>query len=364
LPEPIQQIDRTYVLSSGRKLIYFAGCDYFRLASHPKVINAFLPTLRKVGLSVSASRKTTGNHQLFGQLESALAQFFHGPRAVLVGTGYITNLVVAQALQGQFSHALLDERAHPSLQDASVLLGVPVRRFRHRDPAHLAQVLQRCGANATPLLLTDGMFSHDGSLAPMADYLKVLPRKALILLDEAHSAGVLGNNGRGTLEHLALPAERVIRTLTLSKAFGVYGGAILCTAEVRNAILQRSSMFAGHTPVPLPLVHAALVSLRLLKANPRMRARLLAQTALAKSDLRKAGLPIPENPSPIIPWIPGTPTAARKLKASLREAGIYPSFIRYPGGPEHGYFRFVLSSEHTALQIRKLVNCLKATLTR
>lgn len=359
LPEPLQQLDRTFVRSGRRKLIYFAGCDYFRLASHPEILAAARQALKTHGLGVSASRKTTGNHPLFGQLEAALADFFESPTAVLVSAGYITNLVVAQALNGRFTHVLIDERAHTSLQEAAVLLGLPTLTFRHRTPAHVAQLIDRLTPPAIPLLLTDGMFSHDGSLAPLREYLAILPRKSRILLDEAHAAGVLGEHGRGTLELLRLPPERFVRTMTLSKAFGAYGGAILCGPQIRKLILTRSRMFAGHTPLPLPLAEAALRSVRLLQQEHEMRDRLQANTEFVKSQLRAAGISIPETPGPIISFVPKNAAQAGRLKASLLRGGIYPSLIRYPGGPRQGYFRFMISSEHTRPQLQKLISCLK-----
>src|SRR5215467_9313129 len=121
-PEPLQQVERTYVRFGGRKLSYFSGCDYFRLASHPEVIAALKEGVEKYGLNVAASRLTTGNHVLYGQLEKKLARFFDVESALLVSGGYVTNLIVAQALAGTFSHAIVDEKAHPSLWDASGLL--------------------------------------------------------------------------------------------------------------------------------------------------------------------------------------------------------------------------------------------------
>jgi len=149
--EPLQQINRTYVRYRGRSLSYFAGCDYFRLSSHPKILKAVSEGLRRYGLNVAASRITTGNHELFPALENDLARFFGAESALLTTTGYITNLVAAQGLAGQYSHALVDERAHAALHDASQLLNCPVLTFKHRDPESLAATLQRCGKAARPI---------------------------------------------------------------------------------------------------------------------------------------------------------------------------------------------------------------------
>ncbi len=360
LPPPLQQVDRTSVLFRGHRLSYFGGCDYFRLASHPAVLRAVRVGLNRFGLNVAASRRTTGNHQLYVQLEQRLARFFDAESAVLVSTGYLTNLVVAQAFAGEFTHALVDARAHASLQDAAALLACPVASFGHGDPADLARQLKRLGQSAKPLVLTDGMFSHDGSIAPLAGYLKLLPRNGLLLVDDAHGAGVLGKQGRGTVELAGLGRERVIQTVTLSKAFGVYGGAVLASGEVCGRILERSRIFTGNTPLPLPLVKAALMALSILKQDRSMRGRLGRNTGWVKHALRASGWPVADTPSPIIAVVPANVRAGQRWRRALLAAGIYPCFIRYPGGPESGYFRFALSSEHTRAQLDQLVTVLCA----
>src|SRR5438045_2361608 len=144
-PEPLQQVDRTYVRFQNRKLSYFSGCDYFRMASDPRVLAAIQAGLKSFGLNVAASRLTTGNHVLYAQLEAALSRFFDAESALLTGGGYLTNLIVCQTLSGRFSHALIDERAHPSLSDASRFLDCPVLKFRHRDLADFERSVKRCG---------------------------------------------------------------------------------------------------------------------------------------------------------------------------------------------------------------------------
>jgi 8-amino-7-oxononanoate synthase len=359
LPEPLRHVGRNFVLSGKGKLLYFGGCDYFRLSSHPQIVRAVQAGVRTYGINVSASRKTTGNHSIYEKLEQALARFFDAERAVLIGTGYMTNLVVAQALRHRCTHVLLDERAHPSLRDASVLFGCPVLHFKHRDASDAASVLKRCGPKAIPALCTDGMFSHDGSVAPLRAYLKILPRKGLMLVDDAHAAGVIGRTGKGTLEYLGLPTDRVIRTITLSKAFGLYGGAILCDKEIQQSILTRSAMFTGHTPLPLPIAHAALTSLDLLAKDRKLRGRLETNAAFVHSKLPQAAAGNQDGPTPILSWVPKDQADSQKLSSALFRAGIHPPLVQYPGGPKHGYFRFMISSEHTKPQLELLLEVLK-----
>ena len=364
LSPPLQQIDRTYVRWGKKKLSYFGGCDYFRLASHPLVLKAVQDGLSRFGLTVAASRSTTGNHELYTLLEARLAKFFAARSAVLLSSGYLTNLAVAQALAGSCSHALIDERAHSSLVDAAQLLDCHIIRFKHRDAEDVARVLDRIGRGTKPIQLTDGMFSHDGSIAPLEEYLQILPRDGLVLLDDAHGAGVLGETGTGTIEHAGLGRRQIIQTIALSKAFGVYGGAVLCSEDLRDAIQAQSRLFSGNTPLPLPLACAALKALQILGSAPALRARLLRTIVCAKTALRAMGYSTANTPCPIIPLIPSRPGEVPRLKRKFIANGVFPSFVKYPGGPTDGYFRFALSSEHTPAQLDALLKVFEETRPR
>ena len=355
LSPPLQQVRRTRVRFGKTTLAYFGGCDYFRLSSHPAILRAMKSGLRKYGLTVAASRSTTGNHELYERLEASLAQFFRAPRAVLLSSGYLGNIAVAQVLAGNCSYALLDERAHASLVDAARFLECPVIQFKHRDVGDVARILKGLGQEARPILLSDGLFSHDGSIAPLKEYLNVLPGDGLILLDDAHAAGLLGKTGKGTIEHAGVNRRQFIQTIALSKAFGVYGGAVLCSEDLRNQIRAKSRLFNGNTPLPLPLASAALKAVQILSSDKSLRTRLFKNTARVQSALRSMGFPIVEHPSPIFALVPSHPAQVPRWKRQFVANGIFPSFIKYPGGPQGGYFRFALSSEHTQEEIDALI---------
>lgn len=358
-PEPLQQVDRTCVRWRGRKLAYFAGCDYFRLASHPRVLEAVEAGLHQFGLNVAASRLTTGQHELYADLETRLAKWFGARAALLAASGYATNIIAAQALAGDFTHVLIDSKAHVSLRDASRFLDAPVLEFAHGDARALAARLQRLRGAVKPLLLCDGVFAQNGEVAPLREYLEALPPSGMILLDDAHSAGVLGASGQGTLEYAGVPRRRIVQTMTLSKAFGVYGGAILCEPALRRKMIARSWMFGGATPLPLPLAFAAKTSLQLLRQDVSLRCRLSHNVGHVKRELRARGLDIPETPSPVIALPALPPVVTKKLRQALLDADIYPSFIRYPGGSASGNFRFVISSEHNNEQLTSLLDTIK-----
>ena len=357
-PEPVQQVRRTYVRYRGRTLSYFGGCDYFRLASHPVVLAALRDGLRRYGLNVAASRLTSGNHRIYEKLERQLASFFQAEAALLLSTGYVTSLAVAQALAGQFSHVLLDERAHVAVADAALWFDCPVLKFKHRNVDDFAHTVRRCGRGARPIVLTDGMFSRDGSVARLRDYLGLIPRDSLLLVDDAHGAGTLGETGGGAVELEGVSRRRVVQCVTLSKAFGVYGGAVICSRKMRAQMLARSRVFVGSTPLPLPLADAAGAALRLVKTDRTLRRRLNQNAAHVKSLLRRAGFALADAPGPIVPIYFSNSRTIKRLQARLLAVKILPPFIRYPGAPAQGYFRFVISSEHTRRQLDNLVAAL------
>jgi 7-keto-8-aminopelargonate synthetase-like enzyme len=358
-PPELRAVSPTEVRWRGRTLVLFGGCDYFRLSHHPLVRRAVAAGLREDGLNVAASRLTTGGHPLYAKLEQRLARFFRAESALVVSTGYVANAIAAQALAGQVSHVLMDESAHPSMADAAAQFGAPISAFAHASPDALRAQLKRLRPRK-PVVITDGMFAFNGTVAPLARYLAVLPKAAWLMVDDCHGAGVLGAHGRGSIEHEGIPRDRVIQTITLSKALGAYGGAVLAPVEVRDAILARSRMFIGSTPPPLPLMRAALASLEILSAGDSLRQRLHANAAWLRAALRSADIPAPDAPGPIVALTARTPEAAQRVRRALLREGIHPPFLRYPGAPPQGQFRFVISSAHTRRQLRQVADVLCA----
>ena len=343
LSEPLVQVARVHVEYRGRKLIYFGGCDYYRLASNAHLKKVAMRALQQDRLNVSASRVTTGNHPVYEQLEAALRVFFKVDAALITSTGYTANLVIAQALAGEFSHVMIDESAHASLKDAAQFFNCPIIEYKHRDPIHAAQGVARCGKFARIALLTDGVFAHDGSIAPVPELIRVLPPDGMLLLDDAHGAGVLGKNARGTAEHFSIRDKRMVRSITLSKAFGAFGGAVLASKQTCRKIVSRSRLFAGSTPPPLPLAKAAFYALANVQGDASLRARLKRNTNMISRGF------------PIMAVVPKSNSQTVRLKRDLLKAGIFPSLIHYPGAARTAYFRFAISSEHTPEQIKRLL---------
>jgi glycine C-acetyltransferase/8-amino-7-oxononanoate synthase len=307
---------------------------------------------------------TTGNRKIYAELEKELAGFFATETAVLLPNGYLAPMAVAQALAGKFTHVFVDGLSHAAVVDATRMLICRVKEFPHRNVASLARMVSKLRTGARPILFTDGMFSHDGSVAPLSEYLKILPPAGMILVDDAHGAGVLGARGRGTLEQTGVNRSRIIQCATLSKAFGVYGGVVLGTRALRKEIVMRSRLFVGSTPLPPPLAGAALAAVQILKREPGRRKRLFQNVSYLRTHLRKSGWEIAETPGPIVrlPFL--NSTSANDLKKRLLAAGVYPPFVKYGKASAAGFFRFVISSEHTQSQLETVARVLAGFKTK
>lgn len=352
---PLTQLDPVTVEYRGRPLVYYGGSDYFRLGWDPRVRAVVIRTARQHGHNVAASRLTTGNHPLYLELERALGRFLGFPAAILVPGGYLAPMVAVQALASRCSHVILDTKAHGCLRDAAAICGLPVLTFTRADPSDLARVAGAGGRDFRPLMLTEGLSPFDGSVAPLGDYLRALPKDALLLVDDAHGAGTLGTRGRGSLEHLGIDDPRVILTVTLSKALGAYGGAVLGPGWLRAAVVGHSLMYGGSTPLPPPLAAAALAALeRLRQDGVAMRSKLQHNVRVVRERLAGAGLATGEAPGPVFSFAPAGATGQARLKRGLLAAGIYPNYIRYASGPAARYFRFAISTAHTKRQLAKL----------
>jgi glycine C-acetyltransferase/8-amino-7-oxononanoate synthase len=234
------------------------------------------------------------------------------------------------------------------------MLDCPVKKFQHRDAGALARLIAQSGPRSRPVVLTDGMFAHDGSVAPLRAYLKILPARGLLLVDDAHGAGVLGATGKGSLEHEGVTRQRIVQCATLSKAFGVYGGVVLGSRAMREKILARGRSFAGTTALPPPLAGAALAAVKILRREPARRMRLFQNVSYVRAQLRAAGWDLRETPGPIVRLPALEEAAAADLKSRLLKAGIYPPFLKYGSASAGGFFRFVISSEHTRAQLDRM----------
>lgn len=343
-------VGRTEVLFEGRRLTFFAGNDYHRLATEPEVVQALSTAAARFGISAAGSRVTTANHPLLLELEAALADFLGSEAVALCASGYLSNTAALQAVARGVDRVLLEAGAHTSLVEAAAQAGLPLERFRSRDPASLADHLTRGGR---AVIMCDGVAPSTGHLAPLADYAEMAARHgASIIVDDAHGAGVLGERGRGTPDETGVPG--VIRTGTLSKAFGCSGGFVAGPEPVIAALRERSTAFIGATPMALPLAGAALAAVRVLTREPERIALLCRRAQALKQRARDLGFEPAPGSAPILSISLPSAEAVGRFHAHLLEQGLYPPFICYPGAPAGGHFRFTLSSRHSEAEMARL----------
>jgi len=358
LGPPLRFIERTKVIFEGKTYLFFGGNDYHRLSSHPAVVGAFCEAARIHGLSSAGSRTTTGNHPLYLELEEAIARFVGAEAAAVFASGYLANLVLLQAAAAEFQRFFIDAEAHSSLFDAAAVLPAhAVHRFRHADAEDLAaRVRADLAAGERPLVLTDGVFPSRGEMAPIGAYWDVIaPQGGRILVDDAHAVAVVGASGKGSAEEHGLSRASVLQTGTLSKGIGTSGGFVAGSRELVQDVEERSLAFIGSTGMSVPLAAAGVAALDLLARSPSMIAGLRARVLAAKERVRSLGLDIPRSPAAILSVTLGDAGRNRALREALLEAGIYPPFIHYPGGPPGGHFRFTLASAHTDEDVEALL---------
>jgi 8-amino-7-oxononanoate synthase len=346
------------VIIGGRRCLYFGGTSYFGLHSHPEVIAAGVSAFRRFGTHSATTRAGYGNNPVLLQVEERLKEYFHTPAAAYFGSGYLSSLVLTQALSSDVDILFVDEAAHFCVNDAALTVQKPIFPFRHRDPDDLRKKLnKRLKPRQRPLLLSDGVFPTFGLIAPLPEYLKVLePYGGLIVLDDAHGAGVLGRKGRGTYEHFGLTSRQGPVAGTLSKAFGGHGGFVTGPAELVSRIRSGIGAYIGSTPTPTPIAAASAKGIEILKTHPEMREKLRQNVRKLKEGLRKLGITTEETPVPIAAWSSGSETGMKRIQRELLRRNIAVAYLKYVGAPPAGVLRLTIFSTHTDAQIRRLLD--------
>ena len=342
---------------NGKRYIYFGGTGYFALQGHPDVIEAGIAAFRKYGVHPATSRTGFGNCPVQLDLERKIAEYFGTEDSLHFVSGYLDNLFQVQALKEQIDVVFIDETAHFSIKDAVYSALKPVIMFRHRDPEDLSKKLKETlKPGQVPLLMTDGIFPTMGVIAPVPDYLKIIePYNGFICLDDSHSVGVLGPNGRGTYEHFGLKSDRLYYAGTMSKAFGGHGGFIPGTKKYIQYIKDHCGAFAGATPSPTAAMAASAKGLEIVKNHPEMRDRLRKNVAMVKSGMKKLGFEMNDNPVPIVTWTMKSGDDMKKIQLELMSRGVAVAYTKYVGAPPSGALRASIFSEHKPEHINKLL---------
>ncbi len=351
----VESSTATSLVIEGREYLAFAGCNYLGLAQHPEVVGAAAIGLGTFGISTSASRETTGNTCVHDALEVELAAFTRQQAAILLAEGYTANFAVAQGLAATHGIALIDAKGHRSIRNAANAAGMQVMEYEHLSPRSAAWLVRQYGDQGVAIF-TDGIFAADGAIAPVRELLETLPEhRGTLVVDDCHGFCVMGEGGRGLVDQAGLDDPRVCITTTLAKGLGCYGGAVIGRSALINTIRGQSDVYRRSTPVPTPIAMAARAALEVLRRDSWLIERLRSNTDLMRSELRKCGLRVHDDPVPVFTFVLDAGEEAMwNLHHRLMDAGIYAPLIEYPGGPSPRYFRLTVTASHTPDDIVRL----------
>jgi 8-amino-7-oxononanoate synthase len=346
-----------HVERNGRRLLSFSCNDYLNLSQHPKVKAAAIDAVQRYGVGAGASRLVTGNHPLHVALEDRLARLKGTEAACLFGSGFLANSGIIPALAGDGDLVILDELAHACMWAGARLARSTVLTFRHNDLDHLEDLLrQNRGRHPRTLIATEGVFSMDGDLAPLAEMGRLACRyDAWLLADDAHGVGVVGG-GRGSTFAGREPADVPLQMGTLSKAVGAYGGYLCASRPVIALMQNRARTLIYSTGLPPAIAAAAIAALDLIEREPGLTAQPLAK---ARSFTRQVGLP--EAQSSIVPIVIGGADAALAASRLLEDEGFLAVAIRPPTVPEGtARLRLAFTAAHPDAKIAHLADLVRS----
>ena len=350
---PTARTGATEIVRNGRRLISFCCNDYLNLTHHPRVMAAAKDAIDRYGAGAGASRLITGNHPLLAELEARIARLKGCEDAAVFGSGYLANLGAIPTLVGPGDLVLIDALSHACLFAGAKLSGAEVRVFRHNDVDHLASLFdedRRC------LVLTEGVFSMDGDLAPLPQIAALAAaHDAWLMTDDAHGIGVVGG-GRGSSFAFGAPVPVPLQMGTLSKAAGSYGGYVAASRAVIELMRTRARSFVYSTGLPPASAAAAIAALDIIDSDPDLCARPVTNAALF---CRTLGLTAPA--SAIVPLVLGDARNALAASRALEDDGFLVVAIRPPTVP-HGTarLRFTFTAAHNEADVLRLAEAVRA----
>ncbi len=350
---PLGSATGPVVTIDGRPVILLASNDYLGLATHPRLKQAAIAATERYGAGAGAARLISGTLPPHDELETALAKFKGTEAALTFGSGYLANIGLIPALIEAGGLVYADRLCHASLLDGCRLSGASFRVFRHRDVAHLRALLSKRPARQPALIVTDGLFSMDGDLAPLPDLADAAEAfGATLYVDDAHGTGVMGAQGRGTLEHFGLEARIPFHMGTFGKALGTGGAYVVGTSTTIQYFVNKARSFLFATAPPPATAAATIAALEIVQSEPDRRARLWENRDYLATGLARLGYRIGESRSPILPVLIGEPAPTLALAEQLLQRGVYVPAIRPPTVPRGGSrLRVTVTSEHTRTQL-------------
>jgi glycine C-acetyltransferase len=338
-----------WIQVDGKRALNFCSNNYLGLASHPRLVARAQAALAHYGVGPAAVRTIAGTLDLHLELERRMAAFKGVEAAITLQSGFAANLATIPALVGKDDAILSDELNHASIIDGSRLSGARILRFAHADPADLEQVLQEQRA-AFPkvLVITDGVFSMDGDVAPLDQIFAVTQRyEAMLMVDDAHGEGVLGRGGRGIVDHFGLHGKVDVEVGTMSKAFGVVGGVVAGNPLVVEWLRQRGRPFLFSSAMTAADTAACLAALDILEESTELVDKLWTNTRYFKAEMARLGFDLGKSITPITPIMLGEAPLAQQFSRTLFENDVFAMALGFPTVPRgKARIRVMISAAH------------------
>jgi|TARA_B100000795_G_scaffold21433_1_gene14274 8-amino-7-oxononanoate synthase len=350
------------VIIDGKEMLSFCSNDYLGLAAHPTITKAFINAAETEGVGSGAAHLLGGHSSYHQQLEEALADFMGQQSVLLFSSGYQANLGVIDGLMSRGDVVIQDKLNHASLLDGGRLSAAKSWRYHHADMGSLQRRLSQTEGSACRLVVTDGVFSMDGDLAPLGPLLQLTQtHQAALMVDDAHAIGVLGKHGRGSVEHWQVKADHMPIVMgTLGKAFGTAGAFVAADKDVIETLIQQSRTFVYTTAQPAAVAAASLASLVLVKTENWRREKLQTLIEQFRKGAAELGLATLNSLTPIQPIMIGDDKRAMKIGQELESRGFLLGVIRTPTVPlGSARLRVTLSTNHTEQNIKQLLEALE-----
>jgi len=357
---PVESAQETHVVVGGRSVLSLCSNNYLGLATHPAVIEAAARAARDFGVGSGASRLISGSMRLHHDLEQRLAAFKGTASCLLFSSGYHANLGTIPALVGEGDAVFSDALNHASLIDGCRLSRAAVHVYPHADIGALEQMLRREAARRR-LIVTDSIFSMDGDAAPLREICALGERcEAMVMVDEAHAAGVLGPHGAGLVEALGLTEQVAVQMGTLGKAFGCFGAYVAGSGALIAHLINSARTFIYTTALPPPVVAAAAAALTVVEQEPERRSALHRNAVRLRDGLRAIGYRIPSGDRHIIPVVIGDTEAAMHVADALLQQGVLARGIRPPTVPaDTARVRATVMATHTDRDIQEAIEAFR-----
>jgi glycine C-acetyltransferase len=357
-PRVLETEQKATVIIDGHEVITLSSNNYLGLTVHPKLREAAISAIKKYGVGSGSVRTIAGTMSLHVELEEKLARFKHTEASLTFQSGYTTNLGVISSLMLPDDIIISDELNHASIIDGIRLNKTPRKVYPHKNMAGLRRVLEESRGAHKVMVVTDGVFSMDGDIAPLPEIVALAEEfGAFVMVDDAHSSGVLGKNGRGSVSHFGLDGRVALQVGTLSKGIGALGGYVACSQDVKDFLMQRARPVLFSTSHPPSVAATCIAAIELLESDNSLVERLWENAHYFKRGLEQLGFNTGKSETPITPVIVGEGALAMKFSNRLFQEGVFAQGIVFPTVPaDKCRVRTIVTALHTHEELSKALD--------